>query len=136
VALLFSCVDSVVGADTLLTSLRADRDSAQLLRRAVSARPHLLRSADGDADALYELLRAWRAFGRETNIDGLLSICLANLGRPTLNDNVHLAQLASTSVDAAQFAAQGLSGAALGNRLEVARREAIQAALDRRGLLT
>ena len=135
-AVLFGCVDTGDAADALLTGLRADRDSGMPLRRLVSARAFLAGAASGDADAMYEVLRAWRGFEATGDVVTLARVAAAIIDRPALADIVAVVLPAVRAVDVAQLAANGLSGAGLGAAIAAARQLAIRDALDRAALLT
>ena len=135
-AVLLGCVDAPEDTDRLLASLRADRETAQLLRRLVAGRGLCDRAGQGDVDALFELAVLWRAFEAGTDVGPLVAVCEAQVPGSRLGRCLRTALPAARAVPAVELRRQGLTGAALGRAVGAARREAMSAALGRAGLLT
>lgn len=132
---LLACVDSASEAEALMSQVRADRGTAQLLKRAAAGWP-LYQAARGDVDALLELVGLWRGFDRDADLDAPLSVCEAQAAQPVVGRYLRQALPAARAVSAAGLREQGLRGAELGRQLAVDRREAMHAALQAAGLLT
>jgi tRNA nucleotidyltransferase (CCA-adding enzyme) len=135
-AALLACIDSTSAAEALMSQLRADRGTAQLLRRAAAGWPLYRAAGQGDVDALLELLGLWRGFDRDADLDAPLSVCEAQTAQPVAGRYLRLALPAARAVSAAGLREQGLVGAELGRQLALSRREAMHAALQAAGLLT
>ena len=135
-AVLLGCVEAPEDTDRLLASLRADRETAQLLRRLVAGRGLCDRAGQGDVDALFELAVLWRAFEAGTDVGPLVAVCEAQVPGSRLGRCLRTALPAARAVPAVELRRQGLTGAALGRAVGAARREAMSAALGRAGLLT
>jgi tRNA nucleotidyltransferase (CCA-adding enzyme) len=128
-AALCTCVDGRSAADALLQGLRADRDTALLLRRCVTARGDCARARQGDAASLMRLLQAWRAFDAGHSFGQTVAVCAAQEAGNDLPRRLDAAAAAARRVDPAALAAQGLAGAELGQALRAAREQAIRDAL-------
>jgi len=135
-ATLLACASSASGAEGLMSQLRADRGTAQLLRRAMAGWPLYRAAGQGDVDALLELVGQWRGFDRDADLDAPLSVCEAQMAQPVVGSYLRLALPAARAVSAAGLREQGLSGAELGRQLAVVRRDAMRRALQAAGLLT
>ena len=135
-AVLLGCVEAPEDTDRLLASLRADRETARLLRRLVAGRGLCDRAGQGDVDALFELAVLWRAFEAGTDVGPLVAVCEAQVPGSRLGRCLRTALPAARAVPAVELRRQGLTGAALGRAVGAARREAMSAALGRAGLLT
>jgi len=135
-ATLLGCVETGPDAERLAAALRADRETAQLLKRAVAARGTWVRVGQGDIAAMLELARSWRAFDSAAETDALLAVCAAQSEESRAADYLRVALPAARKVSADALRAQGRTGAALGEALAEARREAMQSALHAAGLVT
>jgi tRNA nucleotidyltransferase (CCA-adding enzyme) len=130
------CLDTVDQAELLMKSLRADRETALLLRHVVAGRPLCDRVQRGDPDALVELVTLWRGFDPAVDLDAPVVACEAQLEGAVLGRFLASALPAARAVSASQLRDRGLSGAALGQALAAARRGVMLAALRAAGLIT
>jgi len=135
-ATLLSCVGTGPDAERLASGLRADRETAQLLKRAAAARASWGRVEHGDIAAMLELARSWRAFDNAAEADVLLAMCAAQSEESRAADYLRVALPAARTVSTDALRAQGRAGAALGEALAAARREAMHSALHAAGLVT
>jgi tRNA nucleotidyltransferase (CCA-adding enzyme) len=135
-ATLLDCVASASGAAELMSQLRADRATAQLLKRAIAGWPMYQAAGQGDVDALLGLAVLWRGFDPKGNLDATLAVCEAQTAQPLVGRYLAAALPAARAVSAAGLREQGLNGAALGRQLARARRDAMYNALRAAGLLT
>jgi len=135
-AALLVCVDTGPDAERLAAALRADRETAQLLKRTAAARETWGRVEQGDVAAMLELARSWRAFDSAADTDMLLAVCAAQSDESRATAYLRVALPAARGVSADALRAQGNTGAALGEALAAARREAILGALHAAGLVT
>ncbi len=135
-ATLLPCLDSPAAVDGLLVQLRADRATAQLLRRAVAGRELHAAATQGDLDALFGLSVLWRCYDSVPGFEGPLAVCEAQSASPVVGDYLRHALPAARAVSADDLRGDGVGGAELGRRLAQARREAMRAALAAAGLLT
>jgi tRNA nucleotidyltransferase (CCA-adding enzyme) len=135
-AVLLACLDSLEETDRLLASIRADRETAHLLRRLVGVRALCDRAGQGDVDALFELAVSWRAFDTGADVSPLVAVCEAQAPGSRLGRCLRAALPAARAVTTAGLRRQGLTGAALGRAVGAARREAMATALGVAGLLT
>jgi tRNA nucleotidyltransferase (CCA-adding enzyme) len=135
-ATLLGCVESGAAAEELVAGLRADRDTAQLLKRAAAAWPECRLARQGDVDALYRLAVLWRGFAADTDIQVVAAICDAQWERPRIGRYLQIALPAAGAVSADGLRERGWRGAELGLRLAAARRDAMAAAMRAAGLLT
>jgi len=135
-AALLPCVGSPVDADNLAGELRADRATAQLLRRAIAGRTLYEAAARGNVDALFELAVLWRGFDRDAEITRPLVVCEAQTATPVVGCFLHHALPAARAITAAGLQGEGATGAELGRRLARARRDAMHEALQAAGLVT
>lgn len=133
---LATCAADTASADRLAMALRADRETAQLLRRSVAAAHLIEAAARADVDALAELIRLWRGMDEQTSFDALAQIAEAQQPQTPLRRLLPLALAAMRSVSAEQLRADGVSGRELGERLAQARHDAIADALRAADLLT
>jgi hypothetical protein len=136
VATLLACSKTAPQAEGLARLLRADRETALLLKRATAGCTAYKDAEQGDADALLELTVLWRGFDTGSDIAAPLAVCEAQSAHPVVGAYLQLALPAARAVSAADLQRQGLAGAALGRRLALARRDAMQAALRDANLLT
>lgn len=134
-AVLWCCADSPADADRLSAALRADRTTAQLLRRAVSGRALCGAAAGADCEAMFELATLWRAFDAHGEFEATLAVCAAQYADARFAAGLHAAVAAARAVSAAQLRSRGISGAELGSAIASARREAMAGALRDAGLL-
>jgi tRNA nucleotidyltransferase (CCA-adding enzyme) len=135
-ALFFACVDSVADAECLLTAIRAERETAQLLRQVMAGRALCRRAGRGDVAALFELARVWRAFDAGAEVGAQVAVCEAQAPESRLRRLLQVALPAARAVSATDLRARGLTGPALGEAVAAARRDAMSAALRDAGLLT
>lgn len=135
-ATLLPCVDSTKAAEVLATQLRAERDTALLLKRAAAAWPCCQLAEQGDADALYQIAMLWRAFGADADIEALLAVCEAQWEQPNIGRFFREALPAARAISVTALREQGWRGAELGKQLAAARRDAMGEALQAAGLLT
>lgn len=135
-AALLPCIGSRSDAEKLAALIRADRETAQLLKRAAAGRAAYKVAGEGDIDALLNLMGLWRGFDAGSDIAAPLAVCEAQSARPVVGAYLRLALPAARAVSVEDLRRQGLAGAELGRRLTGARREAMQAALRAAGLLT
>ena len=135
VTALLGCVVSVEDAGRLAAALRADRETARLLRRAVAGRPLCERVVQGDAEALFELARVWHGFDAAAEAAMLAAICDAQTEEGRIGKYLAVALPAARRVSPADLKAQGLEGAALGRRLAERRQAEMQSALRAVGLV-
>ena len=135
-AALLACLESPVEADELIDRLRADRATAQLLRKALAGRALYETAASGDVDALFGLVALWRGFEPEADIAAPLAVCEAQAVTPEVGLFLQHALPAARAVTVVQVRAEGVAGAELGRRLAEARREAMRGALQASGLIT
>ncbi len=133
-ATLAGCMDSVAAADRLLTSLRADRATARLLRRAVGVAPLWEGAHRADPDALFEIAHRWRAFDPKADVSAEIAVCEAQASASRLGQGLAVALPAARAVTASALVEQGLSGAELGRALATARHRAVVEALRAAGL--
>jgi len=136
VATLLACSKSVPEAEDLARLLRADRETALLLKRATAGCSTYNNAEQGDVDALLELAVIWRGFDTGSDIAAPLAVCEAQSAHPVVGSYLQLALPAARAVSAADLQRQGLAGAEIGRRLALARRDAMQAALRDANLLT
>ncbi|MCB1922288.1 MAG: rhodanese [Gammaproteobacteria bacterium] len=130
------CASDGRSADALVAALRADRETAQLLRRAAVAGDAIERAVGGDADALLDLIRLWRGLDDRTAFDAVLTVADAQQPQSGLREMLSLALDAVQTVSVADLRAGGASGSALGAQLLAARREAVVGALRAADLIT
>ena len=123
------CIESPADAERLARSLRADRNTAQLLKRAAAGRASYLAAGQGDMDALLDLIRIWRGFDTDADLDAPLAVCEAQSVDPLVGRLLRRALPAVRAVSVDGLRDQGLSGAALGRRITQARRAAMVSAL-------
>ena len=116
-------------AERLARSLRADRNTAQLLKRAAAGRASYLAAGQGDMDALLDLIRIWRGFDTDADLEAPLAVCEAQSVEPLVGRLLKQALPAVRAVSVDGLRDQGLSGAALGRRITQARRAAMVSAL-------
>ena len=135
VTALLGCVASVEDAGRLAAALRADRETARLLKRAVAGRPLCERAVQGDAEALFELALLWRGFDAAAEAAMLAAICDAQTGGGKIGQYLAVALPAARRVSPADLKAQGLQGAVLGRRLAEQRQAEMQSALRAAGLV-
>ncbi len=135
-AVLFPCVASEADAVRLAKRLRADRDTAQLLKRAAAAHDLWARAERGEFEALFELAGRWRAFDGGSDFDSLLAVCAAQSPDSRAGVLLQAALPAARAVSVDSLRAQGLDGPALGEALAAARKDAMRAALRDAGLIT
>lgn len=135
-ALFLACVDSVAGAERLLTAIRADRETARLLRQVMAGRVLCDRAGRGDVAALFELAGLWRAFDTGAEVGPQVAVYEALAPESRLRHLLQVAVPAARAVSAADLRARGLTGPALGEAVGAARRDAMSAALRGAGLLT
>ncbi len=136
VTALFGCVASIEDAERLASALRADRETARLLKRAAAGRPLCQRAARGDAEALFELARLWHGFDAAAEAATLAAIFDAQTDEGQIGEYLAVALPAARRVSPADLQAQGLDGAALGRRLAEQRQAAMRSALRAAGLVT
>jgi tRNA nucleotidyltransferase (CCA-adding enzyme) len=134
-AMLWPVVADADIAERLVTRLRLDRPTAQLLRRAAAAQPLWQQAVNGDQGALTALVLAWLALPLAQR-DPLLQICAAQRAEPDLPARLVAGLQAGAGVDVAALRDTGLTGAALGAALAKARRVAVDAAVRRTVLVT
>ncbi|MCB1803177.1 MAG: rhodanese, partial [Gammaproteobacteria bacterium] len=126
IAAVFStCVTDAVSADRLVSSLRADRETAQLLRRSAAASRLIEPAAMADVDALMELVRLWRGLDRPASVTDLAIIAEAQQPQSGLCRLLSLAIDAMQSVSIERLRAQGASGRELGACIAQTRRAAV-----------
>jgi len=135
-ATLLACINSVSEAEALMSQLRSDRGTAQLFKRATAGRSAYRAAGEGDVDALLELVGLWRGYDPGAGLEAPLAVCEAQTAQPVVGQYLRLALPAVRAVSAAGLREQGLSGAALGRQLALARRDAMHTALRAAGLLT
>lgn len=134
-AVFLACRPPADALDALVEDLRADRASAQLLRRVVAVQDLVAALRRGDADALYELIRRWRGLERDSELDTAVAVVDAQDAVPLLAQRMPPALAAARAVSVDALRAQGIDGAALGRRLDAARRQAVRDALGAANLL-
>ena len=135
-AALLACCNSVPEAEDLARRIRADRETAQLLRRAIAGRATYEQAGQGDVDALAELVGLWRGFDVGADISAPLAVCEAQTADPVVGNYLRHALPAARAVSVDGLRRQGLTGSELGRRLAVSRRDAMRAALSDADLLT
>ena len=121
--------------DSLLNAIRADRETAQGLRRVVNAADLLSGARALKADALFGLIKQWRAMDDDSDLDILSAIADAQYEMPVLQKVMPIALAAARSVSVEQYVQEGLRGARLGERLASARIQAIEQALRESALV-
>jgi tRNA nucleotidyltransferase (CCA-adding enzyme) len=136
VATLLACSKSVSEAEDLARRIRADRETALLLKRATAGCSTYKNAEQGDVDALLELAALWRGFDTGSDIAAPLAVCEAQSAHPVVGSYLHLALPAARAVSVAHLQRQGLAGSEIGRRLALARRDAMQAALRDANLIT
>lgn len=129
------CATDTASAERLASSLRADRETAQLLRRTAAANPLIEPAANADVDALVELVRLWRGLDQPGSVADLAIIAEAQQPQSGLCRLLSLAIDAMASVSIEHLRAQGVSGRELGERIAQARRDAVVDALRNADLL-
>lgn len=134
-AVFLACTGSGPEAEGLARSLRADRNTAQLLKRAAAGRASYLAAERGDTDALLELIRIWRGFDADSDLEAPLAVCQAQSADPRVGRLLRQALPAVRAVSVDALRDEGLSGAALGRRIAQARRAAMVSALREADLL-
>jgi tRNA nucleotidyltransferase (CCA-adding enzyme) len=130
-SLIQPCLESESEVDAWMQRLRADRATAELLRRVVAARELAVQARSRSPQALSTLIMRWRGL---TSPDGALAasaVIDAQYGGSDLQKAMRLALQAAADVSAQELSAQGLAGRELGERLEQERARAIAAALER-----
>lgn len=135
-AVFLACSGSPAEAEGLARSLRAERGTAQLLKRAAAGRSNYLAAQQGDTDALLELMRIWRGFDAHSDLEAPLAVCEAQSADPRVGCLLRQALPAVRAVSVDALRDEGLSGAALGRRIAQARRAAMISALREADLLT
>ena len=83
-AILLPCVASMGDAEALLQTLRADRETAQLLRRVVAVAELIEPACALQAEALLELIKRWRGLAADSDIEAPAAIIDAQRATPVL----------------------------------------------------
>jgi tRNA nucleotidyltransferase (CCA-adding enzyme) len=136
VALLFAALASPEAAATMLRSLRADRRSVTLARRALEGKQACADfAAGGGLDALAALIGAWRLSDQGGELGSLVRIASAHWPGAPFAPWLAVALPAANAVSGRPLQERGLSGPELGRALADARREAMDGALRAAGLL-
>lgn len=135
-ATLLASVRNEADAERLGSFLRADRETALLLKRAAAGRLLWPRAEQCDVVALYELAKLWKGFDERIDIDVPVAVCAAQQPSSRVADYLRVALPAARRVSVAGLNDASLQGAALGHALADARCAAMRAALRDVGLVT
>jgi tRNA nucleotidyltransferase (CCA-adding enzyme) len=135
-ATLLGCVEAPDEAERIATMLRADRETANLLKRAATTSDLWGRVEQGDVAAMVELARIWRAYDDPVGAEALVAVCAAQSEGSRAAACLKVALPAARRVSADALRGQGLEGAALGTALADARQGAMRDALAKAGLVS
>jgi tRNA nucleotidyltransferase (CCA-adding enzyme) len=129
-AVLMSCVSLADDADALVGRLRADRPTAELLRRVLVVGELAEPARAGEPSALAEMIRRWRALASPDIALAAAAVIDAQHEEAVLQPLLSRALPAVARVSAETLRESGVEGRELGRLLERERVRAIAAALE------